>query len=324
MKNQNSIQHLTFVCLAILIALIDRNPLSLDQRIGTNYIENGFYLMYDGILNQSIGEPYSYRILTPYLIKILSSYTNISPINIAFLLNIIFLYFVLFLFTKYSKQYLSPFLSFLTSIILSFYITIIQSQVLGIIIIETQDILNALFIIILLILAKKEKWFLFGSILSLSIVNREVPIILILPYSYILIKDKKYIPFLFINISSFLVYFSIRFLINIEQNNYPDFHNLKTNFPGLNLKYFTTALKFNLHLLVLLFPILYLSFKNLKSKISQVKVLILTSIPFMIIHYVMGSIIELRLFLPLIIILLPIAIFNLKQNFEVEAKNPHF
>ncbi|KAA1244142.1 hypothetical protein [Aquimarina sp. RZ0] len=318
MKKTSYIQHLTFVCVSILIALIDKTPLTLDNRIGTNYMKNGFYLMYDGILDQSIEAPYSYRFLIVNLIDLIATITSFTPINLAFILNILFIYFTLHWFTIYSRQFVSPFIAFLTALILSFYIAIIQTQVIGIIIIETQDILNVLFMIGLLVLAKREQWLFFGCILALSILNRETPLILLLPFSFLLFKNKKYLPLIWINAMGVLTYLSIRFLMDVPQGSYPDFSNLKTNFPGFHLDFIGRALEYNLHLLVLLLPILYLSLKKIMEKSIQIKAIVLTIIPFMIIHYIMGSIIELRLFLPLIVLLLPIAILNLKKEFEVE------
>ena len=260
--------------------------------------------------------PYPYRFLIPNLIRFISKCCNCSPINVAFGLNIIYLFFVFILFIKYAKFYLSPFHSFITTLILAFFITIIQTQIMGIIIIESQDIVNALFFIVLLLLAKKENWLLFGFILALSITNRETPLILLFPFSYILFKENKIKQLLWINFCGITSYILIRVFIKVKPSDYPNFRSLKTNFPGLDIHYIGKALEYNLYLFCLLLPIVFFAFKNFKQQHYYTKLLIFTTIPFLLIHYIMGTIIELRLFLPLIIVLLPIAIKNLEIAFE--------
>ena len=144
-KFTSYIQYIFYSCAALLIALMDRTPLDLDIRFGNKAIESGFYVMYDGIINNTIEAPYPYRFLTPYFIKLLSSVFSCSPMNVTFFLNIIFIFCVLNLFTIYARYFLSSFIAFLTTFIIAFYIIIIQSQFIGITVIESQDMLNAIF-----------------------------------------------------------------------------------------------------------------------------------------------------------------------------------
>jgi hypothetical protein len=312
------IKILFYSCTAILIALIDKAPLQLDERIGTNYIKDGFYLMYQGVLNNTMEAPYPYRFLVPHIIDFIAAISSCPAIDIAFGLNIICLFFVLLLFSKYAQLYLSSFHAFLTTLILAFFIAIIQSQIMGIIIIESQDIVNGLFFIALLLLAHKGNWWWFGIILGLGITNRETPLILLLPFSYILYRQRKIKPLLWINLTGIATYIAIRLLMVVKPGNYPDFANLKTNFPGLDFAFAAKALEHNLHLFCLLLPVIVAAFLNVKNQDYYTKALILTAIPFIFIHYIMGTIIELRLFLPLMILLLPIAVKNLKIAFEKE------
>ncbi|WP_339833381.1 hypothetical protein [uncultured Flavobacterium sp.] len=315
------IQILFYSCIATLIALIDKAPLQLDERIGTTYIENGFYITYNGILNNTMEAPYTYRFIVPKIIHFLSEILNCSPINVAFILNIVCIFCVLSLFNKFAKTYLNSFESLLTTLVLSFFIAIIQCQIMGIIIIESQDIVNALFFIVLLLLAQKEKWLLFGLLLGFSITNRETTLILLLPFSSILYKQQKIKQLLWINFIGIGTYIIIRVLIKVKPSDYPNFANLKTNFPFLDISFLCKSLENNLHLFSLLLPIIILAFLNLKRQNYYTKSLILTIIPFIFIHYIMGTIIELRLFLPLIILILPIAIKNLKNNIEKQQNH---
>lgn len=310
------IQYLFYSCAALLIALMDRAPLDLDIRFGNKAIENGFYLLYDGIINNTIEAPYPYRFLTPYCIKLLSRFFSCSPINVAFFLNIIFIFSVLSLFNKYARYFLSPFIAFLTTFIVAFYIIIIQSQFIGITVIESQDMMNAIFFLILLLLAKKEQWYLFGLIMALSIMNRETPLILLAPFSYLLYKTRKIKSLIFINMAGFLVYLSIRIFLPVNQGNYPDFSNLRTNFPGLDMAFFFKAIENNIQLFSMIGPIIIFAFYKLKTQPIDNKALTLMIIPFFIIHYIMGSILEIRLFFPLIVVILPFTIKNSKLLFE--------
>lgn len=315
-KSSSYIQLMFYSCAALLIALMDRTPLDLDIRFGNKAIENGFYLMYDGIINNTIEAPYPYRFLIPYLIKSLSGIFSCSPINISFFLNIVFIFIILSLFTAYARYFLSPFTSFLTTFIVAFYIIIIQSQFIGITIVESQDIANALFFLLLLLLAKKEMWLLFGLVMILSIMNRETTLILLAPFSYLLFMQRKTIPLIFINLTAILAFIGIRVFLQVNQGDYPDFTNLRTNFPGLDMVYFFKAIKNNILLFSMIGPIVIFAFYKLKSQSTDNKVLILMTIPFFIVHYIMGSILEIRLFFPLLIVILPFTIKNLKSVFE--------
>lgn len=311
-----NIKSLFYGCIAILIALIDKLPLQLDQRIGTHYVENGFYVTYNGILHNTMEAPYPYRFLVVKIVDFLSCLWSISPIKVAVILNVIFIFLVLHTFTKYAEKFILPFNAFMATLILAFFILIIQAQFIGVIIIETQDILNALFFILLLILGNNQKWLYFGIVLAISITNRETTLILLLPFSYLLLSERKIKPLLWINSVGILVYFAIRFLISVKKSDYPNFANLRTNFPGLQSDYFFRALEHNLHLWVMILPVLFFAFMDFRNQEMKTKALILTAIPFLLIHYLMGSIMELRLFLPLIILLLPITLKNLKPTFE--------
>lgn len=312
----NIILLLFYLCAAILIAIMDKTPLDLDIRSGNKVIENGFYIMYDGIINNSMEAPYPYRFLTPYIIKILSNTFHFSPIKITFFVNIIFIFSVLTLFTKYARYTLSPFIAFLATFMIAFYIIIIQSQFIGITIVESQDILNAIFFLLLLLLAKNEKWFFFGLVSIISIMNRETPLILLVPFSLYLVSKRKIKPLIFINTVALLTYFSIRFFMQVNQGNYPDFTNLRTNFPGINMTYFFVAIKNNILLFSMIGPLIIFAFYNFKKETIYDRLLILVIIPFLIIHYIMGSILEIRLFFPLIVVILPFTIKNLKLIFE--------
>ncbi len=315
-KSNNFIEYMFFGCAALLIALMDRTPLDLDIRFGNKAIENGFYVMYDGIINNTMEAPYPYRFLTPYFIKLLCSIFSTTPINMAFFINIIFIFCVLNLFTKYARTFLPPFIAFLATFIIAFYIIIIQSQFIGITVIESQDMLNAVFFLMLLLLAQKEKWCWFGLVLAISIMNRETPLVLLAPFGYVLYKKRRIKPFVFIILSGLFVYVGIRTLMPVNQGNYPDFTNLRTNFPGVDMAYFFKAIQNNIQLFVMVGPILIFSFYRFKSQNIENQSLIMVVIPFFMIHYIMGTILEIRLFFPLIVVILPFTIRNLKLLFE--------
>lgn len=320
-NNSRKLQSAFFLSYSIIIALIDKAPLQLDQRIGTHYITDGFYLMYNGILNGTMEAPYPYRFLMPRIVEIMSSMLDYSPISICILINIFTIFLVFHLFSIYTRNFLSEFEGFLTTIILGFFITIIQTQLMGVLIVETQDIVNAFFFVLLLILGQKKRWIIFGIIIALSITNRETNLILLLPFSVLLFREKNYLPLLYINSMGWVTAILIRFLINVNESDYPNFSNLKTNFPGLNVDYINKALEFNLHLFSFIFLIVIFSFFNYKKQNFYIKTLIITCLIFIAIHYIMGSIIELRLFLPLVILILPIAVKNIKAIFENEPKH---
>lgn len=315
-KSPVLLRHVFFAGTAILIALMDRTPLDLDLRFNNDAIKSGFYLMYDGILNNTIEAPYPYRFLIPYLIKWLSDLGSCTPILMAFLLNVVFIFTVLSLFFVYASRYLEPFTAFVTTYMIAFYILVIQSQFIGITVVESQDMLNAVFFLMLLWLAAKEQWLWFSLVMLVSVMNRETPLILLAPFGYLFFRKRDLKNLLLIALPGLLMYFGIRYYLPVHIGNYPDFTNLRTNFPGVDSTFFWKAVQNNVQLFCMIGPMVLLAFYDFLKQSLENKALLLVTVPFLIIHYLMGSILEIRLFFPLIVVILPYMITNLKLLFE--------
>lgn len=307
------------VFISILISLANRAPLHLEKRLNTTQITQDFYEMYNGVLDGSIDSPYAYRIGVPYLINFLSSISGVSPLNLASILNGVFIFLSLIILFYYSRQYILEPHSYLVVIIFALYIVIVQSMMLGLLVIEIQDILNVIFFIGLLYLIRKESWYLFALFLALSILNRETTILLLFPATYLIWKKKDYFKIIIVNLFGLVTYTLVRVLIDTNNSGWVMLDKISYNIPGLNMENLMIALKSNVYVLLFLFPIFFVSFYRWKSLDEYYKLILITALLFILINYVFGTIIELRLFLPVVAMLLPITILNLSR-YKIEKQ----
>jgi hypothetical protein len=304
---------------SLLIGLADRSPHHIEKRLGTNHLTNDFHLLYDGVIDKSIEGPYIYRQLVPQTVYFIEKKLNVNPIEVSFVFNVIVIYFTLLFFYLFSIQFIKKkHYSILSIFIPIFYILHTQTLITGVNIIELQDILNVLVMISGMYFIYTKKLWITGLIIIAGIFNRETPLFLLIPLCFMLYKQKvNFIPVLAISLVSIFTYFAIRFLIVGVNSSSPIamIDKMSMNIPFINMDNIKMVVKSNIYLYLYLAPVF--SFISVKNISNFEKGIYLMVILFIITHYFVGTIIEVRLFIPIVIIVTPFAIKNMILKLKI-------
>jgi hypothetical protein len=184
-------------------------------------------------------------------------------------------------------------------------------------VVETADIFNLVIFILALLTLYENKFFLFLLLIFFGTFNRETTWFL-LPVLFLHdFKNKKgfyrtMIAFVVIA----LPYFGLRLLIHSDDASWFTIEKFSQNLPFLSSEMTTTALIANFHTATFLLPFIILTGMNFKKHPDFLRIAAFITPLFIAIHYVLGSIIETRLWLPLVIILIPTSLNTILLLFE--------
>jgi hypothetical protein len=315
--------YLLFFCITALLCIADRNPIHYIQQYGK---QAGFYFMYEGVLDQSIGIPYVFRILIPYTIDgIHSILPAVAPHHIALALEAILLFACqLFLF-RYLSLFVKAVYALLGVILMDVLLGYALNHIPGISVIEVGDLFNLLVFILTLMALQRNQLWLALVVLLVGMLNRETPLILLPAIIYHLWETKAQKQWVTgMVVVTVIPYLALR-QFTTSENGLPFlFDKLQFNVPFINMDHFNLVVKSNLQFGFLVFPLLLLGLWKYKSLPPILKYAALTSIPFIILHYFVGTIIESRLWIPLFALLIPAVVYNLQSilaNLENTAKS---
>jgi hypothetical protein len=186
--------------------------------------------------------------------------------------------------------------------------------------IETGDLLNAAIFVGILYGAYHRNHLLMVVLFALGAANRETVLAALVPVVAILWNERRR-PVIFSAIAGAAVipYLAIRLMrARGGEFDWFSFEGLARNIPGLGTGDLGNALAGNVHVFFLLVPLFVL----VLWKMRQLPVFLrrtLWLVPVLvIIHYLVGSIIEARLWLPALVALIPPALLNLEQILNTE------
>jgi hypothetical protein len=111
-------------------------------------------------------------------------------------------------------------------------------------------------------------------------------------------------------------YFGLRLLINPVIPNWFTFDKILYNIPFLSTETTGSALIANFHTVVFLGPLFVLTIMHYKKHPQFLRKAVYISPLFILLHYLLGSIIEARLWLPLLVVVLPTSMNTLNILFN--------
>ena len=303
------------VSLAGLVALADYFPHSLEPRFGstklTDDLENSLTMFRDG----SIGGPFIYRVLIPWLGISFIDLFETSAVIVFSIGNFIFSFTALLSMYFFAKNVKSTLVTLGSIFGLTLYMLFTQAQFQGITFVETQDALNLAVFLLGLSLLKNRSWWWLAILITLSIFNRESALFLLIPMAYFSLKEKNWMPTIFATLGGISTYLILRLWIgNSGNDDWIWFDKISKNIPGLVAADWNIALKSNILVALYFSPLIALFLAGSRKIATFYKPVLLMSVLFIVVHYIVGTVMELRLFLPIIGILLPLAI----ENFEVK------
>ncbi|MBE0572394.1 MAG: hypothetical protein IH618_12695 [Ignavibacteriaceae bacterium] len=307
-----------FISIALLLAIADRAHLHLEKDCECVQLRQNVESYVLGVTEQTSSGPYVYRILIPYIILgIQSLFSSLSMVGIDFLLKVFFLILCQLNFYYYLRSFFSGIVSLMGVIILDVLLSFTFSSILGPSVVETSDIFNLVIFIFALQAIHKNNFLQFLLLIFIGTVNRETTWFLFPVFFLYDFKNKKKIYrtiIVFVIIA--VTYYGLRLLIHSDDATWFTFEKLTHNFPFLSSELTTTAFIANFHTAIFLLPFIILTAMNFKKHPEFLRTAVFITPLFIVVHYFLGSIIETRLWLPLIIVLLPTSLNTLNLLFE--------
>lgn len=320
-KIRLSILLMLFITIALLLVIADRAHLHLENDCDCVHLRQNVESYVTGVTQQTASGPYVYRILIPYMVLgIQSLFSFLSMVGIDFLLKVSFLILSQLAFYFYLRSFFSPLISLLGVVILDVLLSFTFSSILGPNVVETADIFNLGIFILALHTLYKNQFIKFLVLIFVGTINRETTWFL-LPVLFLndLSSKKGFFRTIISFVAIAVPYFGLRLLIHVDDSIWFTFEKLSHNIPFLISELTTTALIANFHTAIFLLPFIILTVMNFKKHPDFLRTATYLTPLFIVVHYLLGSIIETRLWLPLIIILLPTSLHTLTLLFEEKS-----
>ncbi len=296
-----------------MLSIIDRAPMHLQSRFPEVQIQKEFHEYLGGVVDRTLPGPYVYRIFVPYLIFIL--HKGLPLINTLMWdlgLKILILTFCQLVFFNYLRSFFSGMVALAGVLWFDILIGVSLFHIQGPSVIETADLLNALVFGLALQAIYRNRFILLCVVLFCGTFNRETTWIL-LPILFLQewFGGRSWRRFLIAVAAVALPYFGLHWLIASSTPIWFLTQDIRLNVPFLAPQHTWGALVANLHLFFLLGPLIVLGVYRFREHPVFLQIACSIVPLFIIIHYIVGSIRETRLWMPLYLLLIPVAIDNL-------------
>ena len=303
-----------FLGIAVILSLSDRTPLHPAPADTPYTLEYLFNLYLDKAVHQDLPGPHAYRILVPYAVYGASRITSIPPLTVDFFFKVLVLTAMQVAFFRYLGRFFSVMPSLAGVVLLDVYCAAALGYPVGPSVIETSDILNVLvFSIALIAIFEKRLPLLLGTLL-VGTVNRETTW-LILP----LVALAEWRPGRRLAVTSLAVlavavpYALVRWLIQSPSPDWWLTRDIAGNIPFLSGDLTLTALLANARVMLMLGPLVVPALYRFREHHPYHVLAAVIVPPFVVIHYMVGRIIEMRLWLPLLTVLIPLALDGIQK-----------
>jgi hypothetical protein len=311
---------LIFAGAAAMVCIIDRSPLHLQSRFPEVRIHEEFQEYLSQVVDQTLPGPYVYRVFIPYLIFILhKSIPVINPLVWDFGLKILILLFCQLAFFNYLRSFFSGIAALAGVLWFDILIGVSLFHIQGPSLIETADLMNVLIFSLALRAIYLGHFVLLCIILFVGTLNRETTWIL-LPILFLndRLGRRTWHRLFMAGAAVALPYFGLRWLIATPTTIWFAVNDIPLNIPFLSPPHAAGALVANLHLMLLLGPLIALGVYHFRQHPFFLRIAASIAPLFILIHYIVGSIRETRLWMPLYLLLIPLALNNLIKLLQDE------
>jgi hypothetical protein len=158
-------------------------------------------------------------------------------------------------------------------------------------------------------------------------INRETPFLLLpIIFIYDYLNEKGYLRSVFAVTAVVIPYFSLHLLIQENDPRWFALEGIGRNIPFADNSLTSTAILSIVRLLLLIGPVLFLSIYKFKYQPVFLKI-ISSAVPiFIIVHFIFGTVIEARLWMPVFILLIPLAtgtLSDILKNISTAPKSEY-
>jgi len=309
-----------FFSISTLLAIAERSPLHLEKNCPCIHFRADVTSFINGVTQSTSPGPYVYRIFIPFLVAGLQSlFPFLSLIDLDLFLKIFFLFIGQITFYIYLRNFYSSFISlsgvFFLDILLSFTFSSIIGPSIG----ENADLFNLAIFVLSLNAIYKNSYSSLLIFLFIGTFNRETTLFL-LPILFLndYFMKKSIYRSILASVVTAIPYFGIRLLIQSPDPSWLTFNGITKNIPLLNHETTINALIANIHTIAVLGPVVLLSVLNFSKHPQFLRVASFITPLFIVLHYIFGSIIETRLWIPLFTLLIPLSLNSLIILLDLE------
>ena len=286
-----------------------------------NYFQQAFYHYQNGVVDGSIGSPYAYRVLVPYILHLTGKgIPFVELMTLDLLLKIVLIMVLQYGFLAYLREFLSPWPALCGVLVLDLMVAYALTFVQGPSVLESTDVLNLLVVVLALKGIFQRKWSRVAPLLCVAMFNRETPLLLwpiILGWQDWGRRGWRW-PVV-CALVMMVPYLGLRYFLAVEAVDWVFLDAAKHNIPFLAPDSLEHVMGANLKLLMLLGPLALVGFARFREQPQFLRAATVILLPFVAVHYLVGSIMETRLWLPLFPVLIPLALVNLDRFLRAET-----
>lgn len=325
-QSSKLLQWMIFLPLAFWICVVDWAPLELQLRYSQLHLDQEFLDYLNGVVQGTLPAPYIYRLMAPFTVHYLHQILPfVEPLWIDITLKFLLLLAIQKLAFEYFQIFVGRNYAFGGVIWLNLLLVFSLNHVIGVSLIETMDLFNLLFILIGLTLLFRQRYVVLLLLLPLTMLNRETPWILLPLMVLVDWHQARVIRWRWVAtlITLAVPYLALRMLLPAAGGAWMTFKVIPFNIPFLYLQHTPEALLSNLKLLLLVGPLGFLAWCDKNNHPPFLKAAGWVGILFIVVHYGVGIIREWRLWMPLFVLWLPLALRSLEARFRASGSSLH-
>lgn len=303
-----------FAGIAVLLSLADRAPLHPKPHDLAYDLEYQFDYYLKKAVHQELPGPHAYRVLVPYAVAGIGAATGVAALTVDFLLKVLVIFALQTVFFRHLGAFFDPLTSLCGVALLDVYVAAGLSYPVGPTVIETGDLFNVLvFAVALNALLRGWDWVLFAALFVGSL-NRETTWLL-LPAVYLADAPwgRRLRNSLLATLMVALPYLAVRLMVQSPSPDWWLMRDVGANIPFIAGEQTLSAVVANLRFAVIFGPLFVLAFHRFREKQAFHRLAAAIVPLYILVHYLFGKIIEVRLWVPLLVVLIPPALDTLRQ-----------
>jgi len=163
----------------------------------------------------------------------------------------------------------------------------------------------------------KNSFFTVCALLFIGMINRETPFLL-LPIIFLFnyINKKGFLRSVIAAASVLVPYLILHLVIQENTPRWLATEGITRNIPFIDESLTSTALLSTVRMILLIGPLLFLSIYRFKNQPQFLKIISSVVPLFIVVHYIFGTVIEARMWMPVFVLLIPLAIGTISDVYE--------
>lgn len=305
--------------LAVVIALADRAPLHLQTLYPQAEIGSSFYDYIEGVVERTLPGPFVYRLLVPYAYTF-TRHFGFDLLLVDFAVKVGLLWLCQLVFFRYLRRFVPGLAAVAGVFLLDVLVAYSLSYISGPSAVETMDLVNLLVFVLALEWIHAGRLPALCAVLAVGTLNRETVWVLVFIFALRdWLEGHGLRRVMWPGLAVAVPYFGVRLLVPSDAVWFGT-KDLVYNIPFLRAETTWQAVLANTHVFFLLAPLIGLAAIRFREHPRFLQIAAAMTPVFILVHYVFGSIIERRLWMPLYVLLIPLVVRRLQGWFGGERQ----